>query len=92
MFKNQRTSQPEASPYVNGDRHDMAWEWEKELVELDDVQLATVVGGLGLEVGSSTDLLVDFSLLGNGGGTGGTGGFSYDETIAPQIAPHLNSL
>ena len=46
MFKNQGTSQPEASQYVNGDRHDMASEWEKkELVELDDVQLATVVGG-----------------------------------------------
>ena len=57
---------------------------EERTGELDDVQLATVVGGLGLEV--------DFSLLGNGGGTGGTGGFSYDETIAPQIASHLNSL
>jgi len=43
--KNQGTSQPEASQEVNGD---MAKEWE-ELVELDDVQLATVVGG-GLEV------------------------------------------
>ena len=40
--KNQGTSQPEASQEVNGD---MAKEWE-ELVELDDVQLATVVGGL----------------------------------------------
>jgi len=38
--KNQGTSQPEASQEeVNG-----ASEWE-ELVELDDVQLATVVGG-----------------------------------------------
>jgi hypothetical protein len=40
--KNQRTNKPEASnEKVNGD---MASEWE-ELVELDDVQLATVVGG-----------------------------------------------
>jgi hypothetical protein len=38
--KNQGTRQPEASQQeVNGD---MAWE---ELVELDDVQLATIVGG-----------------------------------------------
>ena len=50
MFKNQGTSQPKASQYVNGDRHDMASEWE-ELVELDDVQLATVVGGLLVEIG-----------------------------------------
>ncbi len=43
MFDNQGTRQPEASQEekVNGD---MASEWE-ELVELDDVQLATVVGG-----------------------------------------------
>jgi hypothetical protein len=42
MFLNQGTRQPEASQQeVNGD---MASEWE-ELVELDDVQLATVVGG-----------------------------------------------
>jgi hypothetical protein len=42
--KNQGTSQPEASQqFENGD---MAKEWE-ELVELDDVQLATVVGGNG---------------------------------------------
>ena len=41
MF-NQGTSKPEASnEKVSGD---MASEWE-ELVELDDVQLATVVGG-----------------------------------------------
>jgi hypothetical protein len=41
--KNQGTSQPEASQqFENGD---MASEWE-ELVELDDVQLATIVGGL----------------------------------------------
>jgi len=41
--KNQETSQPEASQQeVNGD---MASEWE-ELVELDDVQLTTVVGGM----------------------------------------------
>ena len=47
MFLNQRTSQPEASQqYVNGDR---ASEWE-ELVELDHVQLATVVGGVDVPV------------------------------------------
>ena len=45
MFLNKGTSQPEASQQeVNGD---MASEWE-ELVELDDVQLATVVGGAAL--------------------------------------------
>lgn len=37
--KNQGTSHSEASQEVNGD---MAW---GEMVELDDVQLATVVGG-----------------------------------------------
>ena len=47
MFKNLGTRQPKASQYVNGD---MASEWE-ELVELDDVQLATVVGGLRVSVG-----------------------------------------
>ena len=42
MFLNQGTSQPEASQQeVNGDM--ASWE---ELVELDDVQLATVVGGV----------------------------------------------
>jgi hypothetical protein len=41
MFNNQGNSKPEASHSENGD---MASEWE-ELVELDDVQLATVVGG-----------------------------------------------
>ncbi len=42
-FEKQGTSKPEASnEKVNGD---MASEWE-ELVELDDVQLATIVGGL----------------------------------------------
>jgi hypothetical protein len=41
--KNQGTSKPEASQqFENGD---IASEWE-ELVELDDVQLATIVGGL----------------------------------------------
>jgi len=40
--KNQGTSKPEASQKENGD---MASEWEEELVELDDVQLATIVGG-----------------------------------------------
>jgi len=40
--KNQGTSKPEASQKENGD---MAWACCEELVELDDVQLATVVGG-----------------------------------------------
>ena len=39
--KNQGTSHSEASQEVNGDM--ASWE---ELVELDDVQLATVVGGI----------------------------------------------
>ncbi len=43
MFKNQGTSQPEASQEkVNGD---IASAWGEEELELDDVQLATVVGG-----------------------------------------------
>ncbi|MEG4036446.1 hypothetical protein QUA03_21745 [Microcoleus sp. S36b_A4] len=43
MFLNQGTRQPEASQEkVNGDNMASACE---ELVELDDVQLATVVGG-----------------------------------------------
>ncbi len=42
MFNNQGTSKPEASQKENGD---MAWACCEELVELDDVQLATVVGG-----------------------------------------------
>jgi hypothetical protein len=45
MFLNQGTSQPQASQEeekkVNGDM--ASWE---ELVELDDVQLATVAGGI----------------------------------------------
>jgi len=41
---NQGTSKPEASHSENGD---MAWACIEELVELDDVQLATVVGGVG---------------------------------------------
>lgn len=44
--KNQGTSHSEASQEVNGDIGFVASEWE-EMVELDDVQLATVVGGLG---------------------------------------------
>ena len=44
MFLNQGTSQPEASQQEeNGD---MASSELEELVELDEVQLATVVGGL----------------------------------------------
>jgi len=42
MFNNQGTSKPEAFQKENGD---MAWAGCEELVELDDVQLATVVGG-----------------------------------------------
>lgn len=59
--KNQGTSQPEASQlFENGD---MAKEWE-ELVELDDVQLATVVGGAFISVttndGYEADLLTNY--------------------------------
>jgi len=43
MFNNQGNSKPEASQKENGD---MAWAGCEELVELDDVQLATVVGGV----------------------------------------------
>ena len=42
MFLNQGTSQPEASQEEEKVNGDMA----AELVELEDVQLATVVGGL----------------------------------------------
>ena len=46
MF-NQGTSKPEASHAENdsAENGDMAWACCEELVELDDVQLATVVGG-----------------------------------------------
>jgi hypothetical protein len=44
MFDNQGTSQPEASQEEEKVNGDMASEW----VELDDVQLATVVGGKNL--------------------------------------------
>ena len=48
MFNNQGNSKPEASHSENDSENgDMASEWE-ELVELDDVQLATIVGGWGL--------------------------------------------
>src|SRR4028118_773853 len=43
--KNQGTSKPEASHSENGDIG--AWACCEELVELDDVQLATVVGAAG---------------------------------------------
>jgi len=43
--KNQGTSKPEASQKENGDIG--AWACCEELVELDDVQLATVVGAAG---------------------------------------------
>ena len=45
MFLNQGTSKPEASQKENGDIG--AWACCEELVELDDVQLATVVGAGG---------------------------------------------
>jgi len=51
--KNQGTSKPEASQKENGDIG--AWACCEELVELDDVQLATVVGagdGLTVDVGA----------------------------------------
>jgi hypothetical protein len=44
--KNQGTSKPEASHSENDSENgDMAWACCEELVELDDVELATVVGG-----------------------------------------------
>jgi len=50
MFLNQGTSQPEASQQeVNGDMASSELEELVELVELDEVQLATVVGGLDWE-------------------------------------------
>ena len=54
MFLNQGTSQPEASQQqlatVNGDK---SWACEQEeLQELDEVQLATVVGGI-MNVGAN---------------------------------------
>jgi hypothetical protein len=61
--KNQGTSQPEASQqFENGD---MAKEWE-ELVELDDVQLATVVGGLMGGTVAMKDCLSEEDLLDGG--------------------------
>jgi len=46
--KNQGTSKPEASHSENDSENgDMAWACCEELVELDDVQLATVVGAGG---------------------------------------------
>src|SRR6476661_6079842 len=70
MFLNQGTSQPEASQEekVSGDI-DMAWACG-EFVELDDVQLATVVGGFGLQVGGGWRGPV--SLTGGATVTGGT--------------------
>jgi hypothetical protein len=62
--KNQGTSQPEASQQeVSGD---MASEWE-ELVELDDVQLATVVGGYITNDASFRHYVYEQSLYGYGG-------------------------
>ena len=74
MF-NQGTSKPEASHSENGD---MAWACE-ELVELDDVQLASVVGGVGVPGVVSTGYsltLMDLTLVitFDAGFTGGIGG------------------
>lgn len=51
MF-NQGTSKPEASHSENDSENGdiMAWACCEELVELDDVQLATVVGGGWAEI------------------------------------------
>ena len=64
---NQGTSKPEASHAENdsAENGDMAWACE-ELVELDDVQLATVVGG-AVAVGTEYDL-TNLALGGGGGG------------------------
>jgi hypothetical protein len=62
MF-NQGTSKPEASHSENGD---MAWACCEELVELDDVQLATVVGAAGrptVEVGAGGGSVVRENVL-----------------------------
>jgi hypothetical protein len=67
MFFNQGTRQPEASQEkVNGD---MASVWE----ELDDVQLATVVGGLGTiqgDGGGQVPLVVEYTWVVEVGGEG----------------------
>jgi hypothetical protein len=50
--KNQGTSKPKASHSENDSENgDMAWACCEELVELDDVQLATVVGGIEIDLG-----------------------------------------
>jgi hypothetical protein len=62
--KNQGTSKPEASHSENGDIG--AWACCEELVELDDVQLATVVGAAGrptVEVGAGGGTVVRENVL-----------------------------
>ena len=61
MF-NQGTSKPEASHSENireenEENGDMAWACCEELVELDDVQLATVVGGVRLVGVDGNDII-----------------------------------
>jgi len=60
MFNNQGNSKPEASHSENGD---MAWTCCEELVELDDVQLATVVGGWGVQSGSTDSPVNPYLIL-----------------------------
>jgi hypothetical protein len=86
MFNNQGNSKPEASQKENGD---MAWACCEELVELDDVQLATVVGGWLYWPNQSPTVVVNNLTVNNfnfysqpptqprptaGGGGGGTAG------------------
>ena len=80
--KNQGTSQPEASQqFENGD---MASEWE-ELVELDDVQLATVVGGATATVGGGATA--------DGGGTlGAAAGVYADPATIENAVTVYNAL
>ena len=61
MFNNQGNSKPEASQKENGD---MAWAGCEELVELDDVQLATVVGGTVTVVVGTQVLGVEYGFEG----------------------------
>jgi len=61
MFNNQGNSKPEASQKENGD---MAWACCEELVELDDVQLATVVGGRSRRPNHSGDFEMHHVIVG----------------------------
>ena len=64
MF-NQRTSKPEVSRSENAEKENgsMAIACCEELVELDDVQLATVVGGWGVQSGSTTSPINPYLIL-----------------------------